>query len=120
MHDETERGQHADIAVLEITAAPGLDAWTVRITVPHVDGPVRGWAPVVFWTAGAAKLWLDARRDLLVRPGVRDCDLGPNDLAYGVVVDDAGDDLLVSEPLPRVKAAGVAAMFAQEFRDRSR
>ncbi len=116
-HEPVRRtGQEPDVAVLGVVAVPELDAWSVRVTVPHVEGAVAGWAPFVFWTGGAARTWLDARRTRQVRPGVRDCGHGPNELAYAVVVDDDGAELLVSEPMGRSKAAAVAAMFAAEFR----
>ncbi len=38
------------IGVAEVVAVPALRAWTVRLTVPHADGSVSGWAPEVFWS----------------------------------------------------------------------
>lgn len=107
------------IGVAQVVAVPALRAWTVRVTVPHADGAVSGWAPEVFWSPVAAEGWIAARARRQLRPAVRECLHGPHDLAYAAVLDDAGTELLVSEPLRRVKAAGVAALLAAELRARA-
>lgn len=116
MQDETEQGQEAELAVLTVVPVAGLGAWTVRITVPHPDGVASGWAPYVFWSPEAAASWSSARARTGIRPTVRDCGLGPNELAYPAVVDDEGEELCVGEPTTRVRAAGIAALLAAELR----
>lgn len=126
MADDTDRPhetgtghQPASIGVVEVLAVPDIGAWTIRVTVAHADGPVSGWAPVVFWSALAGERWLADRSRQLLRPAVRRCDHGHGDLAYGAVLDADGQPVLVSEPLRRVKAAGVAALLAAELRART-
>lgn len=129
MQDET--GHHDDgvqptsvgpppqgVGVAEVVAVPALRAWTVRVTVPHGDGPASGWAPEVFWSPVSAQRWIAARAQRQLRPAVRECDHGPHELAYAAVLDEHGTELLVSQPLRRVKAAGVAALLAAELRSR--
>lgn len=108
------------IGVLEVLALDGLPAWTVRLTVPHADGPVSAWAPSVFWSAAAGEQWLAAKSRRQLRPAVRDCERSIEQLAYAVVLDESGEPVLTSAPLRRVKAAGVAALLAAELRARGR
>ena len=110
----------ADLAILRTVEVTHLGAWMVQITAAHATGACIGWAPVLFASEDAAQEWLDLRSHLDVRPAVRDCIDGPHDLACAVLVDGDDRDLLVSEPVPRTKAAGVAALFAAEFRASSR
>lgn len=109
----------AGIGVLEVLPVVGLGAWSLRITVAHADGPVCGWAPLAFGTAGEADAWLIERSRHQLRPAVRDCTHATGDLSYAAVLDEHGTEVLVSAPLRRIKAAGVAALLAAELRVQS-
>lgn len=109
----------AGIGVLEVLPVVGLGAWTLRITVAHADGPMCGWAPLTFTTAADAEGWLADRSRHQLRPAVRDCALSEGELSYAAVLDEHGTEVLVSAPLRRIKAAGVAALLAAELRVQS-
>jgi len=104
----------ARVGVLAVVRAPGTPWWNVRVTVAHADGPVSGWTPVLFDDAGAATDWVAARSVHQLRPAVRSCADGAS--AHAAVLDEAGTELLVSAPVARTKAAGVAALLAAELR----
>ena len=107
----------ARIGVLEVVRVPGTACWTVRITVSHADGPVSGWTPRLFDDADEAAGWATERSSHQARPAVRSCIDGHS--AYAAVLDEGGTEVLVSAPVPRIKAAGVAALLAAELRART-
>lgn len=121
MSDGTDRevstGRPASIGLLEVVPTAGVGSWTVRVTVSHADGPVCGWTPRLFDTPGEAEAWLAERSAHQVRPAVRRCTDGT--LAYAVILDEDGTELLLSAPVRRIKAAGVAALLAAELRART-
>jgi hypothetical protein len=119
-HRDLSTGRPASIGVLEVVAVPASGCWTVRITVAHADGPVAGWTPSLFDTPDEAESWLAERAAHQVRPAVRRCADGVGGLAYAVLLDEEGSELLVSAPVRRIKAAGVAALLAAELRARTR
>jgi len=109
----------AGIGLLEAVCVPGTGCWTARVTVSHADGPVCAWSPVLVDHPAAAEAWLLSRSAHQLRPAVRSCTEGPAGLAYAAVLDQHGAELLVSAPLRRIKAAGVAALLAAELRARA-
>lgn len=111
-------GRPASIGLLEVVSVAGSGCWAVRVTVSHADGPRSGWTPELFDTPEAAQRWLADRSSHQVRPAVRSCE-GSSHLAYAAVLDEDGDELLVSAPLRRIRAAGVAALLAAELRART-
>jgi len=109
----------ASIGLLEAVRVPGAGCWSARVTVAHADGPAPAWAPQLFDHPTAAEAWLAARSAHALRPAVRDCTDGPEGLAYAAVLDDRGDEVLVSSPVRRAKAAGLAALLVAELRARA-
>lgn len=112
-------GRPASIGLLEVVSVAGSGCWAVRVTVSHADGPRSGWTPELFDTPEAAQRWLAERAAHQVRPAVRRCGGATGDLAYAVILDEDGEELLVSAPLRRLRAAGVAALLAAELRART-
>lgn len=115
---EVPVGSPASIGVLEVVRVPATPWWCVRITVAHADGPVPGWTPDLFDSAEVAAAWVAERSSHQVRPAVRGC--ADEGSAYAAVLDETGAELLVSAPVPRLRAAGVAALLAAELRVRTR
>jgi hypothetical protein len=115
---DTFAGSPASIGLLEQVPAPEL-GWSVRITVAHADGPVTAWATTLFDSPDAIEAWLADRRRHTLRPAVRSCADVPGDLGYAAVLDDEGAELVVSTPVRRIKAAGIAALLAAELRART-
>jgi len=122
MSEETHRdvgiGRPASFGLVEVVAVAGAPCWAVRVTVAHADGPMSGWTPTLFDSPAAAERWLAERSAHQVRPAVRRC-LAGGDLAYAVILDEDGEELLVSAPIRRIRAAGVAALLAAELRART-
>lgn len=117
--DATAGSPAASIGLLEVVRAPFAGFWTVRVTVAHAEGPVTAWTPRLFDHPAVAEAWLADRSARQVRPAVRSCPDGPAGLAYAAVLDERGDELLVSHPVRRIKAAGMAALLAAELRART-
>lgn len=117
--DATTSSRAASIGVLEVVPLPGAGLWTVRVTVAHADGPVTAWTPMLFDHPTVAEGWLADRSAHQLRPAVRSCAEGPAGLAYAAVLDEKGDELLVSPPVRRIRAAGIAALLAAELRART-
>lgn len=109
----------ATIGLLEIVPVAPVGWWAVRVTVAHADGPACAWAPRLFDHPAWAEAWLAERSAHQVRPAVRRCTEGPDSLAYAAVLDERGEELLVSAPIRRLKAAGLAALLAAELRART-
>jgi hypothetical protein len=112
-------GRPASFGLLEVVSVAGAACWAVRVTVSHADGPMSGWTPELFDSPEAAQRWLAERSAHQVRPAVRRCLGAAGDLAWAAVLDEDGDELLVSAPLRRIRAAGVAALLAAELRART-
>ena len=106
----------SSLATISILEVPETGVWTVRVSVAYPGGPAHGWVPYAFFSETAAAEWLSGRVKGRIMPCVRECDDGPNDVAIACITTQDGVDLLVSEPMARTRAAGVAAMFAAEFR----
>lgn len=122
MADDLARWTHyrSNLATISISEVPGTSMWTIRVAVAYPGGPAFGWVPVVFATEEAAARWLSGRVRGRILPCVRECDDAHADLAVACITTEDGVDLLLSDPMPRTRAAGVAAMFAAEFRSHSR
>lgn len=106
----------APLLGVQVVAAEDVGAWTIRVVVEHRTKPVTAWVPLVFWNLDAANAWLDDRRRATLVPAVCSCEFGSNRLGLASVRDERGEDVVLSEPVPRVYAAGVAALLASELR----
>lgn len=124
MSEETQSDRDAlagpapagSLGVLEVVRAVGTPWWAVRVTIAHADGPVSGWTPQLFDTPEEATTWIASRSGGQLRPAVRTCTDGGS--SYAAVVDRASRALLLSAPVARRKAAGIAALLAAELRAR--
>ena len=118
MADDVDRWTEyrSPIASVAIEPVEGTPMWSIRVTVAYPSGAESGWAPFVFFSEEAAAQWLSGRVRGRIMPCVRECTDGPQELAIACIATQDGVELLMSEPMPRHRAAGVAAMFAAEFR----